>query len=210
LGHHEAIVITLNEDGTPNPAPMGIDLVEASNDAELILIRPYRNSRTLKNILNNGKASIIITHDYRLFLKALYSREDMSYGRGVKLDVPIVIKGVDYVLECLVRNAEINDDVASVLLEVVNVIQGEGSVLSYSRANSSMIEALVYLTKVSALCADLPKRRGREYQLILKYSSKVLESLGTAYKLGNYDVRRDCIYLVNKLVDTLRNCYVRD
>ncbi|GBE54309.1 hypothetical protein BMS3Bbin15_00461 [archaeon BMS3Bbin15] len=62
----ETIVTTYNEDGSPNSAPMGV----MSDGKEKIILRMYRSTDTLKNILREGCFVVNIISKPMLFLKA--------------------------------------------------------------------------------------------------------------------------------------------
>lgn len=62
----ETIVTTYNEDGSPNSAPMGV----ASDGKEKIILKVYRSTDTLRNILREGCFVVNVISKPMLFLKA--------------------------------------------------------------------------------------------------------------------------------------------
>ncbi|GCC11127.1 hypothetical protein IPdc08_01175 [archaeon] len=61
----ETIVTTYNEDGSPNSAPMGV----MSDGKESVILRVYRSTDTLRNILRDGCFVVNIISKPMLFLK---------------------------------------------------------------------------------------------------------------------------------------------
>ncbi len=213
LGLHEAILVTIDDAGNPNPAPMGIKLKSLGN-RYAIIVKPYLNTKTYSNLLRNKVAAILITQDYKLFLQSLYRRNEIRYVRSPVLNLPIVMENVDYVIECTVDKIEKEYDYrACVSLNVMNIMKGLGSELSYSRVNSFMIEALIYLTKVESLCSSCNyaiNTGSNLYYQLLNYVSLVFSNLSNAYKLANEVVKKDIEYLVLRLLSILGKCISGD
>jgi len=213
LGLHEAILVTVNDNGNPNPAPMGIKL-EFLDNRYVIVVKPYLNTKTYQNLLRSKVAAILITQDYKLFLQSLYRKDEIKYTKSPLLSLPIVVENVDYIIECVVEGVERESNHrARVSLIAKNLIKGLGSELSYSRVNSFMIEALVYLTKVEDLCSSYHYAinvMSNPYQQLLNYASLVLINLSNAHRLANEFVKEDIEYLAHRLLNVLNKCFSGD
>src|SRR5918992_2116486 len=61
----ETVVTTINPDGSVNCAAMGVEWSERR-----IVIKPYRGTRTLRNLRATGAAVVNITDDILLFSQA--------------------------------------------------------------------------------------------------------------------------------------------
>jgi hypothetical protein len=61
----ETVTTTINPDGSVNCAAMGVEWGE-----EVIVIKPYRSTRTLRNLERNGAAVVHVTDDILLFAQA--------------------------------------------------------------------------------------------------------------------------------------------
>ena len=61
----ETVTTTLNPDGSVNCAAMGVEWGE-----ETIVIKPYRSTRTLRNLRATGAAVVNLTDDILLFTEA--------------------------------------------------------------------------------------------------------------------------------------------
>lgn len=66
----ETILVTRNKDGLFNPAPMGV-----IRQGKLLEIRPYRSSKTYRNLVDTARVSINLTDDPMLFLKTSFKDE---------------------------------------------------------------------------------------------------------------------------------------
>ena len=61
----ETVVTTINPDGSVNCGAMGVEWGE-----ERIVIKPYRGTRTLRNLQDTGTAVVNLTDDILLFSRA--------------------------------------------------------------------------------------------------------------------------------------------
>lgn len=148
-GHHESIVTTVDNTGKPNTAPMGVKLV-----SNIITLKPYVTTRTYANILNVREVMVNITADSLLYYYALFNPERIRYGNPKIIKPPRVLGGVDLYIECVVEDIALHDEVALVSLKPLCWYRGSGSKLAFSRANSSVIEALIHYTKLPYLISS--------------------------------------------------------
>jgi hypothetical protein len=82
----ETVVTTMDEDGTANFAAMGVVWGE-----ERLIIRPYVDTRTFRNLVRTREAVVNVTDDVLVFAKSALSRERFpgrpaTRVRGVILD----------------------------------------------------------------------------------------------------------------------------
>ena len=61
----ETVTTTINPDGTVNCAAMGVEWGD-----EAIVIKPYRATRTLRNLQRHGGAVVNLTDDILVFTQA--------------------------------------------------------------------------------------------------------------------------------------------
>ncbi len=71
---HEVILTTINEDLTPNVAPMGISIEKPY----FFIVKPYIATRTYQNLSRTGEAVINITDDISLFCITILEREKVK------------------------------------------------------------------------------------------------------------------------------------
>ncbi len=176
-GHHEAVAVTLREGGSPNPAPMGVDLGFGRG----IILKPYLTTSTLQNLMRLPEVTLNFTMDSTVFLNALLRREDMNYLPARSVKPPVINGPIDLYVEGRVTDVEVDlkGGRASVYVEPITVYEGPGSSLAFSRVDSAMIEALIYLTKAEALIHNVGP------EVISALLRKVSESLTLVERLGS-------------------------
>jgi hypothetical protein len=81
----ETIVTSLSEDGTVNIAPMGVEW-----DETRIVLKPFLETATYRNVSATGAAVVNLTDDVRVFAKAaisnpVYATKPAAIVRGVVL-----------------------------------------------------------------------------------------------------------------------------
>jgi len=81
----ETIVTSLSEDGTVNIAPMGVEW-----DETRIVLKPFLETATYRNVSATGAAVVNLTDDVRVFAKAaisnpVYATQPAAIVRGVVL-----------------------------------------------------------------------------------------------------------------------------
>ena len=70
---YEVIISTINEDGSFHIAPMGV-----SQEADFIVLKPFKPSKTLENILTQKTAVMNIVTDVRVFAGAVTGRSNFN------------------------------------------------------------------------------------------------------------------------------------
>ncbi len=176
FGHHEAIAVTVGENGRPHAAAMGVRLMGGD-----IVIRPHLNTRTLRNIRAGSAVSLAFTHNALIFCDVVLRPSRLKFRLGRSGTVYVLDADVDLYVEAVPKSIELGDRAASVLLRVVDVYGGSPDYFPYSRANSMLIEALVYFTKLRALgsAASPPDSEARDWLRALEYSLSIVERLGS-------------------------------
>lgn len=176
FGHHEAIVVTVGGSGEPHAAAMGVRL-----EGDDLVMRPYINTTTYKNIQAGSAISFAFTHSAPVFCNVVTrpSRLRFKQGRGER--VFVLDADVDLYVEAVPKRVIPGDRVALVYAHVMEVYKGEREYFSYSRANSMLIEALVYFTKLRALAlgAGSLDDDARRWLSTLEYCLSVVRRLGS-------------------------------
>ncbi len=140
----ETIVITLNEHGQANFAPMGVTI----GDGE-ILIRPYKESATYRNLLATGKAVVNLTDNVRLFAEAAISSPEFP-AFPAEMVRGLVLKDACSYYECSIVQANTADERADFRCRVVKkgVLR---EFVGFNRAKNAIIEAAILATRVRFL-----------------------------------------------------------
>ncbi|MCZ6779627.1 MAG: DUF447 domain-containing protein [Acidobacteriota bacterium] len=143
----EVIVSTLNEKGEVNLAPMGI-----SWEDERLLMRPYRDSATFRNLTLNGQGVVNFTDSVLVFAHCAVGEKPFSTfpARSVR---GAVLSDTCHWREFEVETAERGGDRARFLCRCV----GEGRVRDFvglNRAKHAVIEAAIAASRIPWLGAE--------------------------------------------------------
>ncbi len=178
----ETIVTTLNEQGQANFAPMGVTI----GDGE-ILIRPYRESATYRNLLATGQAVVNLTDNVRLFAEgALSSPEFPAFP--AEMVRGLVLKDACSYFECSVVQANTDDERADFRCRVVK----KGFLrefVGFNRAKNAIIEAAILATRVRFLGVERILQEYLRFSEIVKKTGGEEEAKAMHY-LQNYVERQ--------------------
>jgi uncharacterized protein len=140
----ETIVTTIGEDATVNCAPMG---VEWSEDA--IVLKPFLETATYRNVLAIGSAVVNITDDVRLFARAAISNPAHP-------TVPAtIVRGVVLADCCSWRELEVRSiDRTPPRSRIETAVVHRGirrEFIGFNRARHAVLEAAIYATRLHIL-----------------------------------------------------------
>ena len=181
----ETIVITLNEHGEANFAPMGVTI----GDGE-ILIRPYKESATYRNLLATGAAVVNLTDTARLFAESAVSDPqfpafpaDMVRG--------LVLKDACSYYECSVMQADTARDRADFRCQVLKkgVLR---EFVGFNRAKNAIIEAAILATRVRFLGVEKILQDYRRFSDIVKKTGGEEETLAMQYLQDYVERQQPC------------------
>ena len=142
----ETVTTTLNPDGSVNCAAMGVEWGE-----ETIVIKPYRSTRTLRNLRATGAAVVNLTDDILLFTQAALGDPQPPVRAAEAVDGAVLAEACSW---REVRVEEIDDAGrrARVLTRVV--ARGTGrEFLGFNRACGAVLEASILASRVRWLGA---------------------------------------------------------
>lgn len=143
----ESIVTTMNDAGAVNFAPMGVVWGE-----EEIIVKPYRETTTFRNLVANGQAVVNLTDDVLCFAlgaigKPTFPASPAEVVRGVVLD------GACSWRELEARDAETDGPRARFRGAVVH--RGvRREFLGFNRARNAVLEAAILATRTRFLPID--------------------------------------------------------
>ncbi len=173
----EAIVTTLNEQGEANFAPMGVTIGNGE-----ILIRPYKDSATYRNLLATGAAVVNLTDNARLFAEAAISNPQFP-AFPADLIRGVILKDACSYYECSVIEADATPERASIRCRVVK----EGFVrqfVGFNRAKNAIIEAAIMATRVRFLGVEKILEEYRRLSEIVKKTGGEEEHVAMQYLKG--------------------------
>jgi hypothetical protein len=156
----ETIVTTLGEDGTINCAPMGVEWDEFT-----IVLKPFVDTATFRNVTAIGSAVVNVTDDVRVFARAAignptYPTEPAVAVRGV------VLRDCCSWREVQVQAVERTPPRSRIETTVIH--RGtRREFIGFNRARHAVLEAAIYATRVHLLEPEFIEREFARLQIIV-------------------------------------------
>jgi hypothetical protein len=143
----ETVVTTLNPDGSVNCGAMGVEW-----GAERIVIKPYRGTRTLRNLRETGAAVVHLTDDVLLFSQAALGDPRPPTRPATRVEGAVLDDACSW---REVRVEAIDDSGRRARVDTVVVGDGIGrEFLGLNRARHAVLEASILASRVRMLEAD--------------------------------------------------------
>jgi uncharacterized protein len=140
----ETIVTTVAADGTLNFAPMGIEWGD-----ETIVLKPFLETTTYRNIVASRAAVVNLTDDVRIFARAAISSPQYESSPAT------VVRGVVLADCCSWRELEvraIDSTPPRSRIEMAVVHRGtRREFIGFNRARHAVLEAAIYATRLHLL-----------------------------------------------------------
>jgi hypothetical protein len=151
----ETVTTTINPDGTVNCAAMGVEWGD-----ETIVIKPYRSTRTLRNLRATRAAVVNLTDDILLFTQAALGDPQPPTQPATTIDGAVLADACSW-REVTVGAIDASGPRARVTTRVVG--RGAGrEFLGFSRARHAVLEASIIASRVSRLpAAEIRAELGR-------------------------------------------------
>ena len=140
----ETIVTTLGADGSVNCAPMGVEWGE-----EVIVLKPFLETATYRNVLATGAAVVNLVDDARVFARAAISNPDYP---TIPADVVrgVVLSDCCSWRELAVRSIDSTPPRSRIEMSVVH--RGvRREFIGFNRARHAVLEAAIYATRLHLL-----------------------------------------------------------
>ena len=140
----ETIVTTVAEDGTMNFAPMGVEWGE-----DAIVLKPFLETATYRNVLATGTAVVNLTDDVRVFARAAISNPQYP-------TVPaVVVRGVVLADCCSWRELQVRSiDSTPPRSRIDTTLAHRGSrreFVGFNRARHAVLEMAIHATRLHLL-----------------------------------------------------------
>ena len=140
----ETIVTTIAADGTLNFAPMGVEWGD-----ETIVLKPFLETTTYRNIAASRAAVVNLTDDVRVFARAAISSPQYESGPAT------VVRGVVLADCCSWRELDvraIDSTPPRSRIEMAVVHRGTcREFIGFNRAKHAVLEAAIYATRLHLL-----------------------------------------------------------
>jgi uncharacterized protein len=143
----ETVVTTLNPDGSVNCGAMGVEW-----GAERIVIKPFRGTRTLRNLRAGGAAVVNLTDDLLLFSQAALGDPHPPTRPAAAVEGAVLADACSW---REVRVEAIDDSGQRAWVSTVVVGRGTGrEFLGLNRARHAVLEASILASRVRLLPAE--------------------------------------------------------
>jgi hypothetical protein len=157
----ETVVTTINPDGTVNCGAMGVEWGE-----ERIVIKPYRGTRTLRNLRATGTAVVNVTDDILLFSQAALGDPHPPTRPAPTVDGAVLDDACSW---REVRVEAIDDAAQRARVSTAVVGGGTGrEFLGFNRARHAVLEASILASRASLLAAEDLYAELRRLQVIVE------------------------------------------
>jgi len=143
----ETVTTTINPDGSVNCAAMGVEWGD-----EAIVIKPFRATRTLRNLERNGAAVVNLTDDILLFAQAALEDPHPPTRPADVVDGAVLVDACSW-REVAVEEIDGSGPRARVVTRVVG--RGVGrEYIGWNRACHAVLEASILASRARRLPAD--------------------------------------------------------
>jgi uncharacterized protein len=140
----ETVTTTINPDGTVNCAAMGVEWGD-----EIVVIKPYRSTRTLRNLRATGAAVVNLTDDILLFTQAALGDPQPPTRPTATIDGAVLSDA------CSWREVTVEAiDASGLRARVTTHVVGRGvgrEFLGFNRARHAVLEASIIASRARRL-----------------------------------------------------------
>jgi hypothetical protein len=156
----ETVVTTINPDGSVNCGAMGVEWGEQS-----IVIKPYRGTRTLRNLRATEAAVVNLTDDVLLFSQAALGDPHPPTRRAATVDGAVLDDACSW---REVRVEAIDDGSQRARVSTVVVDGGTGrEFLGLNRARHAVLEASILASRARRLAPEDLRAELRRLQVLV-------------------------------------------
>jgi hypothetical protein len=173
----ETILTTSDRAGAVNSAPMGVEWGE-----ETIVIKPFLETTTFRNLRDTGVAVVNLTDDVMLFARGATGDVVFPHGPAAK------VKGVVIEAACSWREVEvvsIDDRPPRSRIETRVVHRGfRREFLGFNRARHAVLEAAILATRTHLLPPGEIDREYERLRIIVDKTAGPVETEAMKYLTG--------------------------
>jgi uncharacterized protein len=173
----ETVVTTLNPDRSVNCGAMGVEW-----DDERIAIKPYRGTRTLRNLREGGAAVVNLTDDILLFVQAALADPHPETRPASAVDGAVIADACSW---REVRVESIDDSGRRARVETRVVGRGAGrEFLGHNRAAYAVLEASILASRTRFLPHDEIRAELGRLQVVVDKTAGPREREAMAFVCG--------------------------
>lgn len=163
----ETVITTCSEAGAVHVAPMGVRYVDGPAGAR-VMLKPFRPSATLDNVLATRSAVLNLTTDVRVFAGCVTGRKHWPTLAANRPGEPCAQRLAGALEHVLLRLETVEDDPerATLALSVVRTEQ-HASFRGFNRAQAAVIEGAVLVSRLRMLPAEKIESEMRYLQIAI-------------------------------------------
>jgi hypothetical protein len=169
----ETVVTTINPDGSVNCAAMGVEWGE-----QRIVIKPFRGTRTLRNLRATAAAVVNLTDDILLFSQAALGDPHPPTRPAAAVEGAVLADA------CSWREVRVESIEGGERARVSTVVVGGGTgreFLGLNRARHAVLEASILASRARLLDADDIRAELRRLQVLVDKTAGPREREAMAY-----------------------------
>ena len=159
----ESIVTTVAPDGTVNCAPMGVEW-DGTDDTPIVL-KPFLETATYRNVTTTRTAVVNITDDIRIFARAAISNPEYPTVPAIK------VRGAILADCCAWRELEvtaIDSTPPRSRVDTVTIHRGtRREFIGFNRARGAVLEMAIHATRVHLLPREFIENELSRLQVIV-------------------------------------------
>ncbi len=141
---YETIIISTNENGEAHVTPFGVQFED-----DVVVISPFKPSKTLNNILSTQTATMNLTDDVRVFAGVLTKRQPWQLIKTNQIDG---YRLADCLTHVELKLLEVREDDTRPQLRMRQVEkQHHGDFKGFNRAQAAVIELAVLTSRLDML-----------------------------------------------------------
>jgi uncharacterized protein len=160
----ETIVTTTSGSGEVNVAPMGVEWDPSIDDATIVL-KPFLETATYRNVTATGVAVVNLVDDVRVFARAAISNPAYTTVPAAAV-AGVVLADCCSWREVTVMNVDSTPPRSRIVTSVVH--RGTNrDFIGFNRARHAVLEAAIYATRVHLLPRDFLEREMERLQVIV-------------------------------------------
>ncbi|HET8747313.1 MAG TPA: DUF447 domain-containing protein [Ramlibacter sp.] len=143
----ETVVTTCSPEGAVHIAPMGVRYAEGA-----VVLKPFRPSHTLDNILSTRRAVLNVLTDVRVFAGCVTGRRSWPTVPVNAPDGTVAVRLACAHSHVLLQLAEVQDDAQRPVLRLVRMHEAQHSFFAgFNRAQAAVIEGAVLVSRLHLL-----------------------------------------------------------
>ena len=176
----ETLVTTVNAAGEVHIAPMGI-----SRENDAYIIAPFKPSKTLDNLRENGAAVINLSDDVRIFAGCLTGRRDWPTRAAEKVTGAILEASLAHVE--LKVSKEVDDEVRPTFYCRKIYETTHSPFMGFNRAQAAVLEAAILVSRLSMLPAEKIKNELEYLQIAIDKTAGSHERLAWQWLMDSVE-----------------------